>query len=303
MLIVASSTAEHTATVAQACLDAGCDYLDILYSRNKLSVLEDFTPRIEESGRCFITEAGFHPGLPAALVRYAAAQFDEITDAIVAGVISYDWSVDLSTSTKVEFVKEILDYESSYYRDERWRTSGILGYGGSRKIDFGEPFKTRLCVPMFFDEMRPLPGMFPSLTETGFWIAGFNWVTDYIVLPIVMVGMRISPTRLAVPMSQMLFKSLRLFGRPPWGISLVLDATGRKNGDDAIVKLRLFHADGYEFTAIPTVACLLQYLDGTARAHGLTMMGHIVDPKRLVADMERMGVTVASTVPSPPTPQ
>jgi saccharopine dehydrogenase (NAD+, L-lysine-forming) len=47
-------------------------------------------------------------------------------------------------------------------------------------------------------------------------------------------------------------------------------------------------------TAIPVVAALLQVLDGTARRPGMWMMGHLMDPVRLMADMAAMGAAVSS---------
>jgi len=54
--------------------------------------------------------------------------------------------------------------------------------------------------------------------------------------------------------------------------------------------------DGYELTAIPVVATLLQYLDGSARKPGLWMMGHLVKPIRLMMDMEKMGVKFTTSI-------
>jgi saccharopine dehydrogenase (NAD+, L-lysine-forming) len=48
------------------------------------------------------------------------------------------------------------------------------------------------------------------------------------------------------------------------------------------------------------VAALLQYLDGSARKPGLWMIGHLVEPVRLLKDMENMGVQVRTRVE--PTP-
>jgi hypothetical protein len=54
----------------------------------------------------------------------------------------------------------------------------------------------------------------------------------------------------------------------------------------------LSHPDGYQFTAIPVAACLLQYLDGSIRKPGLWTQANLVDPARFFRDVERMGVAV-----------
>jgi hypothetical protein len=48
--------------------------------------------------------------------------------------------------------------------------------------------------------------------------------------------------------------------------------------------------DAYLFTAVLVVAFLKQYLEGKGRKPGLGMMGELVDPPRLMNDMQKMGV-------------
>jgi len=60
--------------------------------------------------------------------------------------------------------------------------------------------------------------------------------------------------------------------------------------------LKASHSDVYEFTAMPVAAYLNQYLDGTAKEPGLSMMGQLVEPKRFFGDLERMGAKVEMTV-------
>ena len=53
-----------------------------------------------------------------------------------------------------------------------------------------------------------------------------------------------------------------------------------------------------DFTAIPVVACLLQYLDGSIRKPGLWLQANIVEPNRFMEDMKRMGIDVWESIPS-----
>ena len=84
--------------------------------------------------------------------------------------------------------------------------------------------------------------------------------------------------------------------KPPHVVALKVEAKGQLDGNDAQVIVRVAHPDGYELTAIPVVAYLLQYLDGTARKDGVHMMGHIVEPARLFTDMQKMGVQVIESL-------
>ena len=51
----------------------------------------------------------------------------------------------------------------------------------------------------------------------------------------------------------------------------------------------------YDLTAIAGESMAEQLLDGSARRPGLHRMGLIVDPDRLLADMEAMGVRVETS--------
>jgi saccharopine dehydrogenase (NAD+, L-lysine-forming) len=71
-------------------------------------------------------------------------------------------------------------------------------------------------------------------------------------------------------------------------VVLQVEAKGEVHGRRSRVLLRLSHADGYEFTAVPVAALLMQYNE--IRRPGVHYMGHLCDPGRLVADMETMGI-------------
>jgi len=292
-VVVASSTVRYAREVAAAALEAGIDYLDVQYSTHKVAVLKSMQKEIEKAGCCFITDGGFHPGLPAALVRYAAQHFDRLQKANVGSVIKEDWaSLDLPDSTLAELLEEINNFEPLIYKGGQWKKVGMGGMSDYISMDFGREFGKQYCVPMFLEEMRSLPEMYPSLEEAGFFVGGFNWFVDWFVMPLAMIALRLWPQGALKPMGKLMRWGVNTFSKPPFGTILKLEARGEKDGKPKALDVTIYHQDGYMFTAIPVAACLLQYLDGSIKQPGLWTQANIVEPEQLMKDMERMGVEV-----------
>lgn len=294
LVVVASSTADCVETVARAAIEKHVDYIDLQYSTAKLRVLQSLSPDIETAGCCFITDGGFHPGLPAALVRYIASRFDRLEKAQVGSVIKIDWSgLDLGLATIEELLREFLDFQMLVYQDGAWRKAPLVRMLIPLYMDFGQQFGRQYCMPMFLEEMRALPEMIPGLQETGFYVGSFNWFVDWFVSPLALLMLRLSPNLALRPMARLMYWGLRRFSKPPFGTLLKVEAQGiKKNGQSGREDLTLYHIDGYMFTAIPVVACLLQWLDGSIRQPGLWFQAQIVKPARFMQDMQRMGVTI-----------
>jgi hypothetical protein len=293
LVVVASSTARHAGVVAAAALEAGLDYLDVQYSTRKIAALQALAGEIGAAGRCFITDGGFHPGLPAALVRYAAPCFDRLDSAVVGSVIKENWAgFDLPDDTAIELVEELNDFVPLVFKQGRWQKAPFGGFFEYRRMDFGPVFGLQPCVAMFLEEMRSLPEDFPSLRETGFYVGGFNPFVDWVVMPLCLLAMRVAPGRAVRPAARWLRWGLQTFSKPPYGTLLRLEARGLRSGREASLQVTLSHPDGYQFTAIPVAACLLQYLDGSIRKPGLWTQANLVDPARFFRDVERMGVAV-----------
>lgn len=293
LLVVTSSTVQYAETVARAAVAAGADYFDVQYSSPKVKALQALQNQIEENGRCFITDGGFHPGLPAALVRYAAPAFDRLSNAVVGSLIQVDWrSLEFSPSTIEELVSEFVNFENKVFKNGQWQPGGVLSWLIPRWFQFSHGFGRRYCVPMFLGEMGPLPQHYPDLVETGFFVGGFNWFTDWFITPLTMILPRVFKSRGLGWSGRLMYWSLRKFSKPPYGTLLKLEAGGQKDGQEKRLEVSVYHRDGYELTAIPAAACILQYLDGTIRKPGLFYQALAVEPGRLVDDMERMGVEI-----------
>ena len=304
LVVAASSTSAFVDHVVEAALEAGLDYLDPQYSSAKLKALRAMAPRIEAAGRCFITDAGFHPGLPAVLVRFAASRFETLRRARVGSVIQIDWSrLEIGASTIDEMVSEFRDFQSMTFKNGRWQTLGWLESIRPLWMTFGHAFGRRYTMPMFLEEMRPLPDMIPGLEDTGFYVGGFNGVVDWIVIPLGMLLSWISPGAGSRVFGRMLVWGLRRFGRPPYGTLLQLEASGIHQGAPAELRVTIYHEDGYLLTAAPMAACLLQVLDGTARRSGLHYQALIVEPERMLTDLQRMGIEVEIHGPFPVLPE
>jgi saccharopine dehydrogenase (NAD+, L-lysine-forming) len=105
-VVVASSTARYTSEIATAALEECCDYMDIHFGPKVYATLHSLSEVIKNSERCFITGGGFHPGLPAAIIRYAGQYFDRMEKAVVGGVINVEFrNYEISESTRIEFVE------------------------------------------------------------------------------------------------------------------------------------------------------------------------------------------------------
>jgi saccharopine dehydrogenase (NAD+, L-lysine-forming) len=292
LVAVAASVLEHAGTVAQAALDAGVDYFDLLLSAAaKAAALEALRPRIEAEGRCFITDGGVHPGLSAVLIRALAPAFGRLERASVGGLLKIDWSAfAFQSGTIHEFVAELRDYRVEALRDGAW--TRLPWRDAMRSFDFGTPWDGESCALMYMRELELLPGLLPSLRECGFYVAGFNRVSDATMmlgLPL----MKVAPDTLGKAYARLFAWTLRRFSKPPYGTVFQVEAEGEGlAGEPLDARLRVTHQDGYWLTAAAAAACLLQWQDGSLREPGLHRQALAADPARMLRDLHRMGAGI-----------
>ena len=177
MVVDASVAVSHVRTVAEAAIAAQIDYLDFHFEQKVVAVLREMGPQITKAGRFFVTQAGFHPGLPSAFIRYAAPFFDSYNSAIVG--MAMNQIIDKAESI-YELVDLLADYKADVFENGAWRTAGAFDV---KKFDFGARFGRRDCYPLPMEEIRAMPAML-GLRETGVYVAGFNWFVDNVEFPL-----------------------------------------------------------------------------------------------------------------------
>jgi len=139
-LLVAAPTTHNAETVIRAAIDANVDYLDVQLSDSKFAALRACENEIKKRGLCFITEAGYHPGLPSAMVRFAAGKLDTIETAMTAGYLNignlpYTEAVD-------ELMEGFIHYQAQTFKNGTWTKPSSWDM---RKFDFGPEIGKRDC--------------------------------------------------------------------------------------------------------------------------------------------------------------
>lgn len=291
LLVNAIANGPHNAPLIRACLEHQADWIDLQMKNELLNPATELQNEIEGAGSCFIIQAGFHPGVIAALVRYAGQQMDVMDSALVGSVIRDETGLPF-TSGLAELVESFRDYSSEMYKDGRWQK---LKYADYPKIEFEHGFGKLLTYPVDMPELRRLPGLLPDLKNSGFFVAGFNWFADYLVTPLIMLGSRIAPRQTVSVLGRLLSWSTRKFAKRPYGTVAQVDAEGQRDSQLVRFRLALFHEDAYVLTAIPTVAMIKQVLQGDFQP-GIHLMGLCCDPVKLLADIERMGIPIESSL-------
>lgn len=289
LVIDATTATRYVKNVAKVALKANVDYLDFHFEQTVVSDLETMSKEIKESGRCFITQAGFHPGLPSAFVRYAAPKFDEYDKAVIG--MAMNSKIEKPESI-YELVDVLMDYKVDIFKKGKWKKAGNNDF---KRLYFGTRFGNRTCYPIQMEEMYALPEMF-HLEETGVYVAGFNWFIDYLVFPLAFILFFIKKGLGRNLIAKLLVYGFNNFSKDNRGVAFVLEAEGVK--DKKLIKFRVLadHNDAYKFTAIPIVECIRQYLDGSIAKPGLWLMGHIVNTDRLMKDMKDMGVKIQTQI-------
>ena len=284
LVIVCVPFTDHAAQhVITAALDAGIDYIDINTDAAKHRVFAQYASRMQQGRSVLLTEAGIIPGCPALLLRQAARELEHL-DEVTIGSLMRD--PQMPRGSAADIVTHA-GTPAQRYQDGQWQQAGPFVY---RRLDFGPPFGKRVTVPVMLPELHALPDPLP-VRRLAVYQAGFNPVLNLVLLLWNLLGLNRSVRGRQWGIDLFLWANRR-FSSPPYGIVVLLEATGQRAGTAHTWRVALRHTDVYVATAIPVVAGVLQLLDERIARPQQGFLGHLVEPERFLADCERMGLRV-----------
>jgi saccharopine dehydrogenase (NAD+, L-lysine-forming) len=117
--------------------ESGADMIDILVRGDVVDRLEKYRKKMVDQKRIFITQAGFHPGLPAPFIRYAKHHFEEYQTANVVMAMNVIFEKPAST---YEIIYEIGEAKATILSNGVWKKAT---YKDALQIQFSDRFGIR----------------------------------------------------------------------------------------------------------------------------------------------------------------
>lgn len=296
LVVVAASTIDYIGDVATAALDAGADFYDIMMATPaKWEAIEALKPRILEENRCFITEGGIFPGMPSTLARALSPRFKHLDSANCYGLMLEDWkSFSFSGPTMDEMAHALKGARMEALQDGVW---GKVSMSQARKKhDFGGIYGPYSCSVQYYEEIRRLKDIYPSLQEAGVYSYGTNWFCENLFFPLAFIGMKIAPNFMMKHFGRMFEWAVQTFQKPPYVTVIDLVATGTDLEDRPLKQtLSVSHEDGYVITGACNLAIVKQWINGSIRKPGLHLQGLVTDPEFMLEEIRRAGAEVKFT--------
>jgi saccharopine dehydrogenase (NAD+, L-lysine-forming) len=285
LVIVTTTTPDYIDIIAEAAIESETDMIDILVRGDVVDKLENYRDSIIANKRIFITQAGFHPGLPAPIIKYARDKFDNYTSANILMAMNALFEKPEST---YEILHEIGEGHAKILKDGEWRKAT---YKDALKFQFSDKFGMRKCYPLQMREIYPLQKDL-GILHMGVYSAGFNSFVDNLVFPLIMFLQFLKKGLGKRLCGKLMHWGIKNYYDNNPGIELYLIAKGTRDNNEKSFTLKLISYDPFDFTAIAVMACLKQYLDNTINKPGLHLMGNVVDEKRIIEDLKSMGLQI-----------
>lgn len=291
LAIVTAAASRYVTNIAQACLDTGCDYFDILETADVLEALQNMDTEVTKANRLFVTQGGLTPGLQSAFVYLASHKLDRCRSIRIGHALGF------KTMERPEQVTDIFKFALSnkprIFKEGGWRERP---FGEDRiKMDFGPCHGIRPAILLEMAEMRGIPEQL-GLEGLAFYGAVPSLLFAFPVDTLLATFNGLKGSTVWNGLAGVILWSSKHLMRERCAYSIVVEASGRHHDREQAVRIVLEHEDNYFSTAAAVIAFLNQYRAGNfSRLSGVKVMGHIIDPEKAVRDVEAFGLHVMIT--------
>lgn len=174
-------------TIMEACLQAGCNYLDTANYEPKdeahfeYSWQWAFHDRFKEAGLCAILGCGFDPGCCSVYTAYAAKHhFDEMHTLDIVDCNAGDHHKAFATNFNPEINIREITQEGRYYLNGKWVKTGALEIHKTLNYPEIGPKESYL---MYHEELESLVKNYPTIKRARFWMTfGQEYLTHLRVI-------------------------------------------------------------------------------------------------------------------------
>ncbi len=280
LIVGATSQWSDGLTLAARAVETSTHYCGTYLSTpDKWSALRQLNTTCLSHGTMIVDDCGTHPGLPAAMIRKVMLQ-TPLHSAWVGGKFDLDWGrLELSIETATDFMAEIESTDPSIFVEGKWKR----GFRHTHRFKFKESSKHENCMPMLMEEIKEM-AQSGTLASTGFFIAGFGTIVDYVIIPISILLARINRRT----SGNLLIWGLKRFASRPRSAVLQLEA--EVEGSGKTVRMVVSHDDPYFMTAAPVVETIRQVLANPNP--GVWTQGGFVEPETFFDKLQQKGIDV-----------
>ncbi len=274
--------------VAQAALRARCHYVDAA----SLMIVKDrmllHNQEIKDAGLCFVTSAGWLPGVsevaPAYAVMQARASMDEIDSVTLYFGDTGEWSEN--AFQEAAYVMHRLGFSKrGYFRNGQWVPTNIRE--AQRKIDLGNRIGPQTYYMFSFPEMDELAAGLGDCTFTAYaCVPGARTAISSALVALLPL-----PASVGGRMLHNAFRKNRL----PVGGFIVVKVAGRSKQSSRELTVQLIYEEGQEYWVngvVPaTVARLIA--EGKEVKPGINYVASAINPATMMSELQKAGLDLA----------
>jgi saccharopine dehydrogenase (NAD+, L-lysine-forming) len=302
---IASTAYRLNPAIVEACLDAGCGYVDLGGLFHVALATLEYRDRFASAGLTGVTCMGGSPGITNLLAVVGARELDTV-DGIHVRLGSMDPSVSglpLPIPYSLETILDEFSLPAMAYRAGEFREVDALGE--PEDVDFPEPVGKRRAFTTLHSEVATLPRGFPGVREVTFKISFEQALVERFRLlanigfassePVVVRGQSVRPRDLLIELGRRLPQAAGT--EDVECLRVVLE--GEKDGRDrTIVAEALIEPNrdlglggGALDTGIPPSIVAQMIVAGEAKGPGMFAPEEAVDADRFFQRLAERGIT------------